>query len=128
MLKILQVRLQQYVNQELSDVQIGFRKGRVTRDQIANIIGSQKKQENSRKTPTSASLTMPKPLNVWITTGKFFKRWEYRTTLPDSSESCMKVKKQQLEPDMEKHTGSQLGKEYMKADILSPCITYMQST
>ena len=73
MLKILQVRLQQYVNQELSDVQIGFRKGRVTRDQIANIIGSQKKQENSRKTPTSASLTMLNHLTVWITTncGKF---------------------------------------------------------
>ena len=67
MLKILQVRLQQYVNQELSDVQIGFRKGRVTRDQIANIIGSQKKQGNARKIPTSALLTMSKPLTVWIT-------------------------------------------------------------
>ena len=67
---------------------------------------------------------MQKPLNVWITTncGKFFKRWEYRTTLPDSSETCMKVKKQQLEPDMEKHTGSKLGKEYMKPDILSSCL------
>ena len=75
MLKILQARLQQYVNCELPDVQAGFRKGRGTRDQIANIIGSSKKQERFRKTSTSALLTMPKPLTVWITTncGKFFK-------------------------------------------------------
>ena len=74
MLKILQVRLQQYMNRELPDVQAGFRKGRGTRDQIANIhAGSSKKQESSRKTSISALLTMPKPLTVWITTncGKF---------------------------------------------------------
>ena len=74
MLKILQARLQQYVNCELPDIQAGFRKGRGTRDQIANICGSSKKQESSRKTSTSALLTMPKPLTVWITTtdsGKF---------------------------------------------------------
>ena len=73
MLKILQARLQQYVNHELPDVQAGFRKGRGTRDQIANIIGSLKKQESSRKTSISALLTMPKPLTVWITIncGKF---------------------------------------------------------
>ena len=65
MLKILQARLQQYVNHEIPDVQPGFRKGRGTRDRIANIIGSLKKQESSRK--TSALLTMPKPLTVWIT-------------------------------------------------------------
>ena len=82
MLKILQARLQQYVNHELPDVQAGFRKGRGTRDQIANIRWIIKKQESSRKTSLSASLTMPKPLTVWITTncGKFFKRWEYQTT------------------------------------------------
>ena len=68
MLKIFQVRLQQYVNGELSDVQVGFRKGRGTRDQIANICGSSKKQESSRKTSISALLTMPKPLTVWIIT------------------------------------------------------------
>ena len=68
MLKILQTRLQQYMNQELPDVQVGFRKGRGNRDQIANIHGSQKKQESSRKTSTSASLTMLKPFTVWITT------------------------------------------------------------
>ena len=62
MLKILQARLQQYVNHELSDVQVGFRKGRGTRDQIANICWIIKKQESSRKTSTSALLTTPKPL------------------------------------------------------------------
>ena len=67
MLKILQARLQQYVNRQLPDVQAGFRKGRGTRDQIANITGSGKKQESSRKTSLSALLTMPKPLTVWIT-------------------------------------------------------------
>ena len=65
-LKILQARLQQYVNCELPDVQAGFRKGRGTRDQIAKITGSWKKQESSRKTSISALLTMPKPLIVWI--------------------------------------------------------------
>ena len=60
MLKILQARLQQYVKHELSDVQAGFRKGRGARDQIANIVGSLKKQETSRKASTSALLTMPK--------------------------------------------------------------------
>ena len=86
MLKILKARLQQYVNRELPDVQTGFRKGRGTRDQIANIVGSLKKQDSSRKTSISALLPMSKPLTVWITTncGKFFKRWEYQTTLPDS--------------------------------------------
>ena len=65
MLKILQARLQQYVNRELPDVQAGFRKGRGTRDQIAKTsIGSLKKQDSSRKTSTSALLTMPKPLTV----------------------------------------------------------------
>ena len=67
MLKILQVRFQQYVNHELPDVQAGFRKGRGTRDQIANICWTSKKQESSRKTSISALLTMPKPLTVWIT-------------------------------------------------------------
>ena len=71
MLKILQTRLQQYMNRELPDVRAGFRKGRGTRDQIANIHW--KKQESSRKTSISALLTMPKPLTVWITIncGKF---------------------------------------------------------
>ena len=69
MLKILQARLQQYVNHELPDVQAGFRKGRGTRDQIANICWIiKKKQESSRKTSIFALLTMPRPLILWITT------------------------------------------------------------
>ena len=73
MIKILQARLQQYVNRELPDVQAGFRKGRGTRDQIANIRWIIEKQESCRKTSISALLTMPKPLTVWITIncGKF---------------------------------------------------------
>ena len=76
MLKILQARLQQYVNRELPDVQAGFRRGKGTRDQIANIHWIVEKPESSRKTSISALLSMPKPLTVWITTncGKFFKR------------------------------------------------------
>ena len=103
MLKILQARLQQYVNHELPDVQAGFREGRGTRDQIAKSAGSLKKQESSRKTSISALLNMPQPLNVWITIncGKFFKRWKYPTTWPASWEICMQVRKQQLELDME---------------------------
>ena len=86
MLKIIQARLQQDVNCELPDVQAGFREGRGTRDQIANIRWIIKRQGNSRKTSTSGLLNMPKPLTVWITTncGKFFKRREYQTTLPAS--------------------------------------------
>ena len=82
MLKILQARLQQYVNCELPDVQAGFRKGRGTRDQIANIRWILDKAKSSRKTSPSALLTMPKPLIVWITTncGKFLKSWKYQTT------------------------------------------------
>ena len=130
MLKILQARLQQYMKHELPDVQAGFRKGRGTKDQIANILWIIEKQENSRKASISALLTMPKPLTVWITIncGKFWKRWEYQTTWPVSWEICMQVKKQQLELDMEQQTGSKLGKEYIKAVYYHPSyLTYMQS-
>ena len=92
--------------------------------------GSSKKQESSRKTSTSALLTTPKTLTMWITTkcGKFFKRWEYQTTWPASWEICIQVKKQQLESDMEQ-TGSKSGKEYVKAVYCHPAyLTYMQST
>ena len=85
MLKILQARLQQYVNQGLREAQAGFRKGRGTRDQIANICWIiEKARELKKKKSTSVSLTMLKPLTMWITTncGKFLKRWEYQTTLP----------------------------------------------
>ena len=108
MLKILQVRLQQYMNRELPDVQAEFRKGRRSRDQIANIHWIIKKQESSRKTSTSALLTTPKSLTMWIITncGKCLKRWEYWTTWQASWEICMQVRKQQLELDMEQQTGS----------------------
>ena len=85
--------------------------------------GSQKKQESAGKTSTSASLTMLKPFTVWITTnfGKFFKRWEYQTTLPASWEIYMQVKEQQLELDTEQCTGS-IGKGVLQGCILSPCL------
>ena len=107
MLKILQARLQQYMNWELPDVQAGFNKGRGTRGQIANIHWIIEK-ESSRKSPTSALLTMLKPLTVKITTNcrKFFKGWEYQTTSPASWETCMQVRKRKLELDMEQQSGS----------------------
>ena len=92
MLKILQARLQQYMNYELPDVQAGFRKGREEPEiKLPTSAGSSKKQESSRKTFISALLTMPKPLTVQITTncGKFFKRWEYQTPdLPFEKPVC----------------------------------------
>ena len=83
-LKILQARLQQYVNHELPDVQAGFRKGRGTRDQIA-IFGSSKKQQSSKK-HLLCFIDYAKPLTMYITTncGKFLKRWDYQATLPAS--------------------------------------------
>ena len=107
---------------------LGFRKGRGTRDRIANIHCIIKKQENYRKTSSSAMLM---PLTVWITTncGKFLKRWEHQTTLPASWETYMHVKEQQLEPDTEQCIGSKLGKEYIKAVYYHPgYLTCMQCT
>ena len=91
-------------------------------------IGSSKKQESSRKMSTSALLTMPKPLTVWITTncGKFLKRRKHQTTWPASWEIRMQVRKQL---DMEQQTGFKSGKEYVKAIYCHPAyLTYMQST
>ena len=84
-----------------------------------------------RRKSTSASLTMLKPLTVWIRTNcrKYLKRQEYQTILLDSWEICMQVKNQQLELDMEKLTGSKLGEEYVKAVYCHPAyLTYMQRT
>ena len=108
-LKILQAMLQEYVNQELPDLE----KAEESEIKLPTSVGSLKKHESYRKTSISAVSTTPKPLTVSITTncGKFFKKWEYQTTWPDSWEICMQVKKQQLEPDMEQWTGSKLGKE-----------------
>ena len=97
---------------------------------LSTSTGSSKKQESSRKT-SSALLTTPKPLTMWITTNgrKLWKRWEYQTTWPASKEICMQVKKQQLKLDMEQQTGSKLGKEYVKAAYChSAYLTYMQIT
>ena len=97
MLKILQARLQQYVNQELSDVQAGFRKGRGTRDQIANIHWIIEKAREFQKNVyfCFTDYVFTQPLTVWITTncGKYLKRWEYQTTSPVSWEIYMWVKK-----------------------------------
>ena len=89
------------------------------------------KSERSRKTSISALLTMSKPLSVWIkrNCGNFLKRWEYQTTWPSPWEICMQVKKQQLELDKKRWTGSKLGKEYVKAVYCHPAyLPYMQST
>ena len=110
MLKILQARLQQYVNHELPDVQDGFRKGGGTRDQISNIHWIIEKAREFQKNNYLCFITILKLLTVWITTNcrKFLKRWEYQTTLSASWETCTQVKKQQFELDMEQWTGSKL--------------------
>ena len=107
---------------------LGLENAEETKIKLAISIGSEKKQESSRKTSTSASLTTLNPLTVWMTTncGKFLKRWEYQTILSASRETCMQVKKKQLEFDMEQQTGSKLGNEYVKAVYYhSAYLTYM---
>ena len=127
MLKILQVRFQQYMNQELPDVQAEFRKGRGTRDQIANTSWIIEKAREFRKTSTSTLKT----LTVWITTncGKFLKRWNTRPPyLPPEKPLC-KTRSNRLEPAMEQQTDSKLGRGYVKAVCCHPAyLTYMQST
>ena len=107
MLKILQARLQQYVNHEIPNVQAGFRKGRGTRDQIANVCWIMEKAREFQKNIYFCFIDYAKAF-VWITINcrKFWKRWEYQTTWPASWEICMQVRKQQLELDMEQQTGS----------------------
>ena len=92
MLKILQARLQQYMNFQM--YKLDLEKAEEPEIKLPTSAGSSKKQESSSKTSTSVLLTMPKPLTVWITTncGHFWKRWEYQTTLPASWEICMQVK------------------------------------
>ena len=107
MLKILQARLQQYVNRELPGVQAWFRKGRATRNQIANIHWIIKKAREFQRNIYFCFIDNTKAF-VWITTNyvKFWKRWEYQTTWPASWETYMQVRKQQFELDMEQQTGS----------------------
>ena len=105
---ILQARLQQYMNLEVPDVQAGFRKGRGTRDQIANIRWIIEKAREFQKniyfcfTDYAKAFDCVDHNRLW----KILKRWEYQTTWPASWETCMQVRKQQLELDMEQQTGS----------------------
>ena len=102
MLKILQDRLQQYVNHELPDVQAGFRKDGGTRDQIANICWIMDKAREFQKNIYFCFIDYTKAFDCvdHKNCGKFFKRWEYQTTWIASWEICMQVRKQQLELDM----------------------------
>ena len=108
MLKILQARLQQYMNHELPDVQAGFRKGRRTRDQIANIWWITEKAREFQKNIYFCFIDYAKAFHCvdHNKLRKIWKRWEYQTTWPASWETCMQVRKQQLELDMEQQTGS----------------------
>ena len=127
MLKILWARLQQYMNRELPDVQAGFRKGGGTRDQIVNICWIIKKAKEFQKNIYFCFIDYAKAfVLITINCEKFWKSWGYLTTWPASWEICMQVKKQQLELDMEQQTGSQSGKEYIKAIYCHPpYLTYM---
>ena len=91
------------MNRELPNVQAGVRKGRGTRDQIANIRWIMEKAREFQKNIYFCFIDYAKVLTVWITLncGKFWKRWEYQTTWPASCEACMQVRKQPLELDME---------------------------
>ena len=117
MFKILQARLQEYVNHELPDVQAGFRKGRGTRDQIANIHWIIKKAREFQKNIYFCFIDYAKAFDnvnhnkLW----KILQDMGNQTTWPASWEICMQVKKQQLKLDMEQQTGSKLGKKYIKA-------------
>ena len=108
MLKILRARLQQYVNRELPDVQAGFRKGRGTRDQTANIHWIMEKAREFQKNIYFCFIDYAKAFDcvdhnkLW----KILQEMEYQTTWPASWEICMQVRKQQLELDMEQQTGS----------------------
>ena len=117
---------------ELSDGQAGFRKGRATRDQIANICWIIKKVRKFQNNIYFYFIDCAKAFHCesqQTHIGKFFKRWEYQTTSPASWEICMQVNKQQLELYMEQQTGSELGKEYVKAVYCHPAyLTYIRST
>ena len=129
MLKILQARLQHYINGELPDVQAGFRKDRETRDQIANILWVIEKARKFQKSIYFCFIDYAKDFAVWITTncGKFLEMVisDHLTCL---LRNLVQVKKQQLDPDMEKWTGSKLGKEYVKSvGCRLAYLIYMQS-
>ena len=110
------------MNRELPDVQAGFRKGRGTRDLKADIRWIIKKTFDFQKNVYFWFIDYVKAFNCVVTTncGKFFKWWEYQTTLRVSSEIYIQVKQQQLELDMEQWTASKLEKEYIKAVYCHP--------
>ena len=117
------------MNSELPDVQAGFRKGRGTRDQIANICWIIEKARKFQKNIYFCFIDYTKIFDCMVTTncGKFLKRWKYQTTWLASWEICMQVKKQQLELDMEKQTGSKLVKKYVQAVYCHPAyLTYAE--
>ena len=131
LLKIFQARLQHTWIMNFQMFKLDLEKAEEPEINLPTFVGSWKKQESSRKTSVSALLTTPKPSTVWVTTncGKFWKIWEYQTTLPASWEICIQVKKQQLEMDVDQQTGSKSGREYVKAVYCHPAyLTYMQST
>ena len=131
MLKILQGRLQQYVNHELPDVQAGFRKGRGTRDQIANIFWIIEKPREFQKNIYFCFIDYATAFDCvdHNKLSKILKEMGLPDTWPAFWETWMQVRKQQLELDMEQQTGSKLGKEYIKLYIVTLLIlTYMQST
>ena len=131
MLKLPQARLQQYLNRELPDAQAGFRKGRGTRDQMANICWIIEKVREFQKNIYFCFIDYAKAFEC-VDHSKLWKiLWEmgYQTTSPASFITCLNIKKQQFEPDMEQQTGSKLGKEYIKAVYCHPAyLIYMQST
>ena len=131
MLKILQDRLQQYVNRELPDVQAGFRKGRGTRDQITNILWIIEKAREFHENIYLCFIDYARAFDcvyhnkLW----KILKEMGIPTTWTAFWEICMQVRNQQLEVDMEQQTGSKSGKEYVKAVYCHPAyLTYMQIT
>ena len=130
MLKILQVRLQQYLNCKLPDVQTGCKKAEEPEIKLPTSVGSSKSKRVLEK---HLLLLYWIHQSLWLCGSQQivenFKRWEHQITLPASWEICMQVKKQQLGPEMEKWTGSKLGKEYVKAVYCHPAyLTSMQST
>ena len=118
MLKILQARLQQNMNHELPGVQAGFRKGRGTREQIANLCWIIEKAREFQKNIYFCFIDYAKAFDC-LDHNKVWKilqeRGKYQTTLSACWEICMQIKKQQLEPGMEQQVGSKLEKEYVKA-------------
>ena len=130
MLKILQTRLQQYLNREFQMFKLVLEKAEEPEIKLPTSTGSSKKQEGSRKTSISALLTMPKPLTVWITMNwKILKEMGMPDHLTCLLRNCMQARKQQLELHMEQQTSSKSGKDYVKAEYCHPAyLTYMQST